>query len=227
MEELEKQTKKKISISTLKRLARASGRRWKRMRRSSKPKRDEEAFREAQKEVREFQEAHKQGQIDLYYCDESGFSLTPNVPYGWQKTGETIGITSQRSKQINTLGLLSYDGRTLFPYTFECKVDTECVIACIDDFCESLRKPTIVVIDNASVHTSNAFFEQFARWEEKGLLFYFLPPYCPELNLIEILWRRIKYSWIPLSAYECFEKLRQKLWSVLLSIGNTLQLTFA
>jgi len=31
-------------------------------------------------------------------------------------------------------------------------------------------------------------------WREKDVLSYFLHPYSPELNLIEILWKRIKYN---------------------------------
>ena len=29
-----------------------------------------------------------------------------------------------------------------------------------------------------------------------------MPSYSPQMNLIEILWRFIKYEWIPLSAYQ-------------------------
>jgi transposase len=32
------------------------------------------------------------------------------------------------------------------------------------------------------------------------LIIKYLPPYSPELNLIEILWRRIKYTWLPFSS---------------------------
>ena len=38
-----------------------------------------------------------------------------------------------------------------------------------------------------------------------------LTPYPPELNLIEILWRRIKYAWLPFSAYECLNALSEAL----------------
>jgi DDE superfamily endonuclease len=31
------------------------------------------------------------------------------------------------------------------------------------------------------------------------------PSYAPELNLIEILWRCIKYYWLPFSAYTSFQ----------------------
>jgi len=36
------------------------------------------------------------------------------------------------------------------------------------------------------------------RWLAKGVGVHFLPPYCPESNQIEILWRKIKYEWLPL-----------------------------
>ena len=38
----------------------------------------------------------------------------------------------------------------------------------------------------------------------KDVLIFFLPPYLPELNLIKIIWRRIKYQWIPFETYLCF-----------------------
>jgi len=37
---------------------------------------------------------------------------------------------------------------------------------------------------------------------------HWLPPYSPELNLIEILWRKIKYQWLPLRAYLSFNHLQ-------------------
>jgi hypothetical protein len=36
------------------------------------------------------------------------------------------------------------------------------------------------------------------------LIIKYLPPYSPELNLIEILWRFMKYYWLPFSAYMFF-----------------------
>jgi len=40
--------------------------------------------------------------------------------------------------------------------------------------------------------------------EKKGLIIRSLPTYCLELNLIEILWRFIKYDWRTESAYLSF-----------------------
>jgi len=46
-------------------------------------------------------------EIDLYYLDETGFCLIPCVPYGWQPVGETIAISSKRSKRLNVLGIMN------------------------------------------------------------------------------------------------------------------------
>ncbi|MBC6473318.1 MAG: transposase [Hormoscilla sp. GM102CHS1] len=43
----------------------------------------------------------------------------------------------------------------LEPYLFECRVNSEVVISCIDYFCSKLEKKTVLVMDNASIHTSN------------------------------------------------------------------------
>jgi transposase len=48
------------------------------------------------------------------------------------------------------------------------------------------KKPIIVPIDNAPIHTSDEFINGIERWQAMGLFLYFLPPYSPQLNKIEI-----------------------------------------
>jgi transposase len=57
-----------------------------------------------------------------------------------------------------------------------------------------IEKPTYVVIDNAPTHTSDYFLAHLDEWEESGLYVIPLPAYSPELNIIEILWRKIKMA---------------------------------
>ena len=40
------------------------------------------------------------------------------------------------------------------------------------------------------------------EWAERHLEIFELPSYSPELNLIEILWRFIKYEWLDVKAYQ-------------------------
>lgn len=227
LEKIEEKIGKTISARTLRRVARSAKLRWKRMRRSLKTLRDEDKFGLAQREMKEIKECHKAGEYDLYYFDEAGFSLVPTVPYGWQPEGERLEIPSRRSGQINVLGFLSYDGG-LTPYVVDGSVDTDIVVACMDDFSKKLDgRPSLVVIDNASPHTSAKFQSHIETWEERGLFFYFLPPYCPELNLIEILWRMIKYHWLPLKAYTDITTLLECLNKILVSVGSEYNLQFA
>lgn len=53
-----------------------------------------------------------------------------------------------------------------------------------------------MVLDNAPIHHSAEFDEKIKDWEEQGLRVFFLPKYSPHLNLIETLWRMMKYRWI-------------------------------
>ena len=63
-----------------------------------------------QRKVEELEKLKKQeqtGEIDIFYLDESGFCLTPYIPYAWQEKKEKIEIKSQQSKRLNVLGLMS------------------------------------------------------------------------------------------------------------------------
>lgn len=215
---------KTISADTLSRIARLSRRRWKRMRRSLKFRRDEEEFRLAERELQELKDWHWSGEIDLFFGDQTGFSLVPTVPYAWQKIGQQGLLPSARSSRQNVFGLFSCDQR-LWTYQFEGSINTELIIDCIDDFSKHLRRPTVLVLDNASIHHGDEFDEQIETWERRGLVMYYLPPYSPELNLIETLWRVIKYHWLPLTAYRDKTALRETLDSVFLRIGKSLRLT--
>jgi len=110
---------------------------------------------------------------------------------------------------------------------FAQSIHTGVVIACFDAFCHTLTQKTVVVVDNASIHRSEAFEDRMPYWKQHGLIIKYLSPYSPELNLIEILWRRIKYTWLPFSAYACLNALSEALEAILSHVGSEYQITFA
>ena len=220
------QTDKRLSLSSLKRLAKKARLRWKRVRKSLKSLRDPDAFAKATRELEALQHQEDQGQIALYYFDESGFALDPTIPYAWQAPNSVIELPARKSGRINVLGFMNRQN-DLHPFLFEGAVHTGMVIACFDAFCHTLTQKTVVVIDNASIHTSEEFVDRLPYWKKKGLILKYLPPYSPELNLIEILWRRIKYTWLPFSAYECLNALNEALETILSRVGSEYQITFA
>lgn len=224
--EIEKRYGIKISKETLKRLCKKAGLSWKRVRKSLKGKRNDEAFYAALDEIKGLLNLADEGKIDLYFFDESGFTLEPCVPYAWQPKNETIEIPSSHSKRLNVLGFMSYTCH-LESYVVEGGVNSDVVIACFDGFAKKITKKTVVVIDNASMHTSKAFLSNIENWESKGLIIQNIPPYSPELNRIEILWRKIKYEWLDFSAYESFRSLREALNHILANIGQKYKISFA
>lgn len=224
--EIKKATGKSPSVKTIKRIAKAAGMLWKRVRKSLKTKRDEVAFQMAKAEIKQLLEQQEAGKIDVLFFDESGFTLEPVVPYAWQPVGETITIPSSKSKRLNVLGFMSYNGNVT-PYVFEGSITSNEVVACFDALAgQGFEKPTWIIIDNAPIHTSVLFKEKIDEWESKNLYIKNIPAYSPELNLIEILWKHIKYFWLPFSAYENFETLKNSLDDVLQNVGRKYQITF-
>ena len=83
-------------------------------------------------------------------------------------------------------------------------------------------------MDNASMHTSNAVKnKQEEEWKKKGLTIFYLPTYSPELNIIEILWRFIKYEWLNIDAYESWKSLVKAVEDVLQGVGDKYKINFA
>ena len=69
--------------------------------------------------------------------------------------------------------------------------------------------------------------ENIEVWENNGVLIKFLPPYSPELNIIEILWRFIKYFWLPFEAYSSLSDLVNEVENILGKIGDQFQICFS
>lgn len=226
VELVKQKTGKGVSVDTIKRLARYAQLVWKRVRKSLKAKRDPGAFVIAQQEIAALHEQEAQQTLDVYYFDEAGFSLEPVVPYAWQPKGQTIQVPAARSARLHVLGFLTKH-QAIETFIVEGQVDTQVVIACFEAFSKIVNKPACVILDNAAQHTSKAFKQQRRRWEADGLYIKYLPPYSPELNLIEILWRFSKYRWLPFSAYLNFSNLRLALEDILKHLGTKYQITFA
>jgi hypothetical protein len=91
-------------------------------------------------------------------------------------------------------------GNTLVPSWIAGAVDTEAVVACLEQGSEQRDKKADVRLDNAPVPRATAFLRHIPQWVKKGVLSKYFPAYAPELNRIGILWRFMQYAWLPLSA---------------------------
>jgi transposase len=165
------------------------------------------------------------GYIELCFGDESGFSLLPTVPYGWIKKGKHACILSQHKGRVNVFGLLSTTGR-LTSYQKTESFNSAFIIECLTDFAQNLPLPTVVVLDNAPLHTSAAFRAKRAEWQAKGLYLFFLPKYSPHLNRIERLWKQIKHGWLKAQDYLSLDHLKAALANILTGFGSAFTLHF-
>lgn len=214
-----------ISLGILRRIAKRAGLTWKRVRGSLRNRRDQERFDQAKQEIGRLAQRTVQPDINLWFFDEANFNLTPPMPYAWTPIGETLEIPMTRSKSEAVLGFLDLENN-FHPYMVEGTVDSEIAVTVMDNFASNVSGTNFVVIDNASPHVSNRFQERIPFWESQGVHLYYLPPYSPELNAIEILWRNIKQHWLPLDSYNSFSQLKDRLSTTLSNIGKSFRINF-
>lgn len=125
--------------------------------------------------------------------------------------------------RINLIGTLCLEGgaQRLEYRVLEGSCDSEKVLSYLDALTErsSPVKPCVVVLDNAPFHTAGAVRERETEWEARGLRLYRLPAYCPHLNLIEGVWRRLKGFLMPRRFYDSVAELKQAVLHALRLLG--------
>lgn len=116
-----------------------------------KSKQEAIAYTAKKEALQELELLESQGYIDLFYGDESGFSLTPVTAYAWQYKGEQIEILPQKSKRLSVFGVMSA-GKRLTSFLKEGSIKASFVVNYIEAWMKTLSKPKVLVLDNAPVH---------------------------------------------------------------------------
>ena len=223
---LEQETHKRVSTKTIKRLIKKNRSVWKRLRKTPAKSPEPAQYQRAQARIADWQARERAGECALWYFDASGFCLAPCIPYAWQPIGHTLELPqSSHNQRLNVLGFLKRDN-TLVPYLIDGSVATAAVVACMEQYRAQLTKKASVLSDNAPIHRSKAFIRHIPKWIKRGLIIKYLPVYSPELNLIEILWRFIKYYWFPFSAYGSFQQLCAAVEEILQQFGTKYTIDF-
>lgn len=130
---------------------------------------------------------------------------------------------------LNTLGFLNPITNELITYKIpqKVKMNSELFIQFMTDLANQIKQFTVVVLDNASWHKSKMTRAMFKQWQDKGLFLYFLPPRSPHLNLIETLWRKIKYEWLKPADYYSEKTLQKKLDHIFKHYGDLYNIDFS
>lgn len=137
-----------------------------------------------------------------------GFSLSLPLGYGWSARGKPLRVPKRwgSAGRINLIGSLSFAGdREQLAYRLlegSCKAPA--VVAYLDTLAteaHAREKLTVVVLDNAGFHRARLVQDKRAEWESKNLYLRYLPPYSPQLNPIESVWRCVKGFLMPRRSY--------------------------
>jgi putative transposase len=139
--------------------------------------------------------------------------------YTWfaRGSGKQFKVPTRWSSQgrLNLIGTLSLFGATeqleVRELTGSCTQAQ--VISYLDTLAQSCdpTRLTVVVLDNAPFHKGKLLKEQRAKWEAQGLYLRYLPTYCPQLNPIEGVWRKLKGFLMPRRCYDTLNELQAAL----------------
>ena len=91
---------------------------------------------------------------------------------------------------------------------------------------KSRNKKSVLILDNASIHTSKIIKSRVEEWRKDGLFLQFIPAYSPELNLIEILWKQLKHFWLQQKHYTSAETLEYAVLNILQNYGKQYLIDF-
>ena len=220
-----------ILISSLRRLVRRLGYTWKRCRRSLKAQRDPLAFAACPQQLHTLHQAEQRGAVAVFYADECRFSRQAPVPYAWQVRGQPpVELPAVRGRGgCSVLGfwqagvvrqpVVAYQRAGSFP--------ADLFALAVDEFSRTLTGPTVLVLDNASIHRAHLVRAYWDTRAERGLSLLFLPAYSPELNRIEVLWHRCKHYWVKPEHYRDEDTLFERVEYVLNHVGSIHTVTFA
>lgn len=126
----------------------------------------------------------KYGSENVVYFDESGFVSHKGRLSGWAASGQKLyaDVKGRREKRTNLL--MAQRGKDwLAPFVFTGSCTAELVTKWVElILLQELKKPSIVIMDNAPVHNKKAMRSMLKK---HGHAMLPLPPYSPDFNPIE------------------------------------------
>lgn len=153
------------------------------------PDRQDEAAREAF--CQRIEELLKQEDVELWFGDETGIEGDPRPRRRWARVGSKPRVTKNGDHlRMNVCGIVAPRSGQAYLLEFT-HSDRDVFQAFLDEANKDLafeRKRQVLVLDNASWHKGASL-----RWGRFEPLY--LPPYSPDLNPIEKLWRVLKAEW--------------------------------
>ncbi|BAS59692.1 hypothetical protein NIES2135_07780 [Leptolyngbya boryana NIES-2135] len=131
---------------------------------------------------------------ELVYVDEAGIDNRDEYPYGYSKLGQRCDAlkSGKRTERVSWIAALK-QGKLFAPMTFSGSCNRDLFEVWLETcLLPKLQPGSVIIIDNASFHRSQAMDEIVAQAECE---LWYLPPYSPDLNKIERWWFVLK-NWM-------------------------------
>jgi len=130
----------------------------------------------------------------------------------WVRRGERkrVAYENPQRRRLNVLAATVETAGTLALHWLPARrhFDAADLLGCLRQLADPAL-PTVVVLDNAGFHRAQHVREALPRLRASGVYLYYLPPYSPELNDIERLFRTIKHHELPERTYPTFDALQE------------------
>jgi transposase len=145
-------------------------------------------------------DAAKKGTSNVYFVDAAHFVRGAFLGYLWSLTRIFVRTPCGRQR-FNVLGALNAITKELVTITNDSYITSIQVCELLEKLSENATQPIALVLDNARYQRCKLVME-FATKLNIELLF--LPPYSPNLNLIERLWKLVKKECLNSKYYDNF-----------------------
>jgi len=139
------------------------------------------------------------GLLRLLFLDESAVWLTQPNMYTWSTIAQPMEVPTSKARgitaRLNLMGCVEFGSNTVQHREIMGNTTGQDTVAFLDTLAEQADPacPSIVFLDQASIHTCRAVTQHRERWRIQGLTVVYLPVYSPELNLMEGAWLNLKY----------------------------------
>jgi transposase len=153
----------------------------------------------------------------VYFLDAAHLLHAAIPSQGWIQRGQNVQLkTNSGRNRLNILGAYSPDERDLISLEGRESCDAERVAQLLDKIrAANPGKRLLIVLDNAPYNHAGAVIEAAKRLR---LALLYLPPYSPNLNLIERFWKFLKRKVARNRYYTSFMEFRSAVQKVLNNI---------
>ncbi len=162
-------------------------------------------------------EEAKEGKRTVYFVDAAHFVLGAFLGYLWSFVRVFVKTSSGRQR-FNVLGALNATTKECITIANDTYITSIQVCELLKNIAKNAVIPVTLVLDNARYQRCSLVMDLAKKLDIELL---FLPPYSPNLNLIERLWRLVKKECLYSKYYENFALFRQAIQTFLNTMSNT------